>query len=73
MNSPGRKYRLKALRRAEIERLADGRYFASIPGFVGLWAEGKTAQAARRNLSARLPDWCEVHTKIGKNALPELV
>ena len=32
----------KAMRSARAEKMEDGRYFSTISGFTGLWADGDT-------------------------------
>jgi predicted RNase H-like HicB family nuclease len=59
-----------ALRRAQYERMEDGDYFASIPGFDGLWASGPSVEEARDQLLETLYEWIPVHAGIGKNPLP---
>ena len=50
-------YIAKAVEKAEYEKMENGRFFATIPGFKGLWAEGKTVELARRELVSTLEDW----------------
>jgi predicted RNase H-like HicB family nuclease len=50
-------YIAKAVEKAEYEKMENGRFFVTIPGFKGLWAEGKTVEAARRELISTLEDW----------------
>ncbi len=50
-------YIAKAVEKAEYEKMENGRFFATIPGFKGLWAEGKTVESARRELISTLEDW----------------
>lgn len=58
-------YIAKAVERAEYERTESGRYFACIPGFKGLWAEGKTVELARRQLISTLEDWLLLAIRFG--------
>ncbi len=37
-------YLEKALEKAEYKKLEDDSWFAQIPGFEGVWANGKTAE-----------------------------
>lgn len=60
-----------AMRRASYEKMEDGTWFASIAGFVGLWASGSTVEDARRDLLEALDGWIEVCAKTGQR-LPEL-
>lgn len=46
-----------AMERARVEHIGDGTYFAEIPGFVGAWGNGPTAQAAREDLRGGLEAW----------------
>jgi predicted RNase H-like HicB family nuclease len=50
--------------------MEDGEWYASIPGFPGLWATGPTIEDTRAHLRETLEDWIPVHTRIGKNRLP---
>ncbi len=59
-----------AMKKAEYERMDDGRYFASIPNFDGLWAIGSTIDEASRELYAALDVWLDVRIKIGKQRPP---
>ncbi len=61
-----------AMHRAQYERMEDGEWFASIPGFDGLWAAGSSIEDAREQLSETLEGWIAVHAKIGKNRLPDI-
>lgn len=59
---------------ARYETMENGRYFATIPAFKGLWAEGKTIEAARRELIEALEDWVLIALRRGCTvpALPDL-
>lgn len=61
-----------AMRRAQYERMEDGEWFASIPGFDGLWADGPSVEEARERLIETLYEWIPVHVEIGKNRLPDV-
>jgi predicted RNase H-like HicB family nuclease len=50
-------YMDKAMQHAQYERLADGAYFATIPGFEGLWASAQTEQGCRKELREVLEGW----------------
>lgn len=43
-------YLQAAMRHATYERLADGSFYASIPGFQGVWADAQTLEACREEL-----------------------
>jgi predicted RNase H-like HicB family nuclease len=46
-----------ALRRAEYKKLDDGSWFAEIPGFEGVWANGASVEACRSELEEVLGEW----------------
>ena len=58
-------YIAKAVEKAVYERTEDARFFATLPGFKGLWAEGKTIEAARRELISSLEDWLLLAIRCG--------
>jgi predicted RNase H-like HicB family nuclease len=49
--------------KAEFELMDAGEWFASIPGFVGLWATGETKDEAREELTNALIGWMQVQSK----------
>ena len=46
-----------ALEKAEYKKLDDGSWFAEIPGFEGVWANGKTIEECRKELMEVLEEW----------------
>ena len=40
----------KAIEKAEYRKLEDGTWFAEIPGFKGVWANGDSVEECRREL-----------------------
>jgi len=50
-------YCQRAIQRAEYKKLEDGTWFAEIPGFRGVWANGKTIEACRAELITVLEEW----------------
>ena len=46
-----------ALKKAEYKRIEDGSWFAEIPGFNGVWANGETVEICRSELSEVLEEW----------------
>jgi predicted RNase H-like HicB family nuclease len=58
-------YIAKAVENAAYEKMENGRFFAALPGFKGLWAEGKTVEAARRELISSLEDWLLLAIRCG--------
>ena len=52
------KYIDAAMEQAKYEILEDSRtYYGSIPGFKGVWAEGKTQEQCREELQEVLEEW----------------
>lgn len=59
-----------ALKKSEYRTLEDGSWFAEIPGFVGVWANGDSVEACRDQLIEVLEDW--IFLKLGdRDSLPE--
>jgi predicted RNase H-like HicB family nuclease len=54
-----------AMDHATYEKTEEGEWFASIPGFAGLWATGLTIEATRKDLLEALDGWIEVTIKTG--------
>jgi predicted RNase H-like HicB family nuclease len=50
-------YIQKALENAQYKQLEDMTWFAEIPGFEGVWANGKTVEACRKELMEVLEEW----------------
>ncbi len=50
-------YMDKAMQHAQYELIEDGTYFGTIPGFEGLWANGKTEQDCQKELREALEGW----------------
>ena len=50
-------YMSKAIEQAEYKRLEDRSWFAEIPGFPGVWANGATVEACRQELLEVLEEW----------------
>jgi predicted RNase H-like HicB family nuclease len=46
-----------ALRRALYKVIEDGSWFAEIPGFEGVWANGATVEGCREELQEVLEEW----------------
>jgi predicted RNase H-like HicB family nuclease len=47
----------KALQKAEYKRLEDGSWYAEIPDFEGVWANGATVEGCRMELREVLEEW----------------
>jgi predicted RNase H-like HicB family nuclease len=65
-------YMEAAMSRARYEEMPEGTYYASIPGFDGLWATGATQEETREELYQTLDGWIYVHVTVGKNHPPNL-
>ena len=65
-------YMKAAMKNAQYERMEDGRFFATIPKFDGLWAVGKTREGATGKLYKAIDGWLDVHIKIGKQHPPKI-
>lgn len=46
-----------AVQDAQYKQLDDGIWFAEIPGFEGVWAQGSTVEKCRRELIEVLEEW----------------
>ncbi len=46
-----------AMRRAQYKMYDDGSFFATIPGFQGVWAHATTVEGCREELREVLEDW----------------
>lgn len=58
-------YIQKALEETEYKKLADGTWFAEIPGFEGVWANGGTVEECRKELVEVLEEWLVLKLKDG--------
>ena len=50
-------YVQKAIEKAIYKQLENGTWFAEIPGFLGVWANGKTVESCRKELWEVLEEW----------------
>jgi predicted RNase H-like HicB family nuclease len=64
-------YMEHAMNHAKYEEMADGQWFASIPGLAGCWASGPSVEAARKELIEVLDGWIEVCGKSGEQ-IPDI-
>jgi len=60
-----------ALENAEYKKLDDGTWFAEIPGFDGVWANGKTVEECRKELIEVLEEWLLLKIR-DKDPIPEI-
>jgi predicted RNase H-like HicB family nuclease len=58
-------YCKKSIERAEYKKLADGSWFAEIPGFHGVWANGDTVELCRNELLTVLEEWLLLKVRDG--------
>ena len=65
-------YLKAAMRLAEYEKLGDGTFFAHIPGFEGLWANGPTIEDTRDELYEALDGWLYINAFVSKAPLPNV-
>jgi len=64
-------YLEKAIGIAEYKRLDDGTWFAEIPGFEGVWANGPTVETCRKELQEVLEEWLFLKIR-DRDPLPEV-
>jgi len=64
-------YCQKVIEKAEYKKLEDGTWFAEIPGFSGVWANGKTVEECRKELFTVLEEWIVLKLRDG-DAIPEV-
>ncbi len=50
-------YKKSAMRRASLKQLEDGAWFAELPGFPGVWADGASPEVALATLEEVLGEW----------------
>ena len=50
-------YVQKAIEKATYKQLKNGTWFSEIPGFPGVWANGKTVESCRKELWEVLEEW----------------
>ena len=62
----------KAIRKATYELIEDGTYFGEIPGFDGVWGNGKTIEECRSDLIDSLEGWLILGLWDRDEALPEV-
>jgi predicted RNase H-like HicB family nuclease len=64
-------YCQKVLEKAEYKKLEDGTWFAEIPNFRGVWANGETVEACRKELVTVLEEWIILKLR-DRDAIPEV-
>jgi predicted RNase H-like HicB family nuclease len=58
-------YCTEALKQAIYKQLEDASWFAEIPGFQGVWANGETIETTREDLFEVLQEWLVLKLKDG--------
>ena len=64
-------YTQKALEKAKYKVLENGTWFAEIPGFEGVWANGHTVEQCRKELLEVLEEWL-ILKLIDNDPIPEV-
>lgn len=64
-------YIQSALEKAEYKRLEDMTWFAEIPGYEGVWANGESVEKCRKELMEVLEEWLLLKVKDG-DAVPKI-
>jgi predicted RNase H-like HicB family nuclease len=60
-----------ALRKAQYKVLDEGSWFAEIPGFDGVWANGATVEDCREELREVLEEWLILKIR-DKDVIPHI-
>lgn len=64
------RYCAAALRQVSTEQLDDGTWYASLPGFQGVWADAPTEDNAKADLAGVLREWVSLKIGSGDTDLP---
>ena len=64
-------YCKKVIERDEYKKLVDGSWFAEIPGFQGVWANGDSVEQCRNELVTVLEEWLLLKVRDG-DSVPEV-
>jgi len=64
-------YIQKAIEKARYKQLEDGSWFTEIPGFAGVWAQGKSVETCRKELWDVLEEWVVLKLRDG-DPLPKM-
>ena len=64
-------YIQNAIAMAEYKKLEDGSWFAEIPGFEGVWANGSSVEECRRELIEVLEEWLVLKIQ-DKDTIPSI-
>lgn len=60
-----------AIKKAEYKKLEDGTWFAEIPGFNGVWANGPSLENCRQELIDVLEEWLILKLR-DRDPIPEV-
>jgi len=64
-------YCQKAIERAEYKKLDDGSWYAEIPEFHGVWANGDSVEQCRNELVTVLEEWLLLKVRDG-DSIPDV-
>ena len=64
-------YCQKAIEKAEYKKLEDGTWYAEVPGFKGVWSNGKSVEGCRKELITVLEEWIILELR-DKVPIPEI-
>jgi len=61
----------KAIEKAEYKKLEDDTWYAELPGFSGVWSNGKSVEECRKELITVLEEWIVLKLR-DKDPIPEI-
>ena len=61
----------KLLEKAQYKKLEDESWFAEIPGFNGIWANGASVELCRKELGEVIEEWLLLKIKDG-DSIPDI-
>ena len=64
-------YCQKAIEKAQYKKLEDDSWFAEIPGFNGVWANGESVEGCRKELISVLEEWLVLKLR-DRDPIPEI-
>ena len=64
-------YCQKAIEKAQYKKLKDDTWFADIPNFEGVWANGKNVEECRKELITVLEEWIVLKLR-DNDSIPEV-
>ncbi len=65
------RYCRKAIEEAQYKKLDDQTWFAELPGFKGVWANGNTIEECRNELISVLEEWLVLKLR-DKETIPQI-